>query len=116
MAEACFVFSIGRSKDLTTGAHVFSCTYRDEDGRVSERCDVPIPETEWQVFLRFAGRCLPALPDYAPPDLHLLDAADSKIEIIWEADGTRRMRCFDGEHAAEFAAYLRALAKRTRTP
>ena len=112
MADACFVFSLGRSKDRPTDARVFHCAFCGEDGEPVERCDAPLPAAEWRAFWKFALPYVQTLPTYAPPAPHLLDAADSKIEIVWEADGTCRVRCFDGEHAAALAAYLRTLAGR----
>ena len=95
------------------GAHIFDCTFCGEDGEPIERCGAPIPAVEWLAFWQFVLPYMQTLPAYAPPDPHLADAADSKIEIVRESDGMRHMRCFDGEHAAALAAYLRAFAAHT---
>ena len=104
-ADACFAFSLGAAQESAEAdGHYLNCTFRAPDGAFVEHRDVPVPEGRWRE-LEAALRRL-ALPPYAPPDPHLLDATDSRVEIGWTENGNRFTNRYSGEYAHELRTFL----------
>lgn len=61
-----------------------------------ERCP-RIPHERWQELANYLRKA--ELAPYQSPDPQLLDGTDSKLELIWSADGQQITETFDGRSA-----------------
>ena len=61
-----------------------------------ERCP-RIPHERWQELANYLRKA--ELAPYRSPDPQLLDGTDSKLELIWSADGQQITETFDGRSA-----------------
>ena len=97
-ADECFVFSFGAAQwDTEVEGHFLNCEFRTLDGDYVEHRDVSVTEERWNE-LALMLRTI-SLPPYSPPDLYLLDAANSCVEISWVENGERFTDRFNGEYA-----------------
>ncbi len=86
-----FIYRAGQQKKAEAGA---------EPGATAEtelaRCP-RIPHERWQELANYLQKA--ELAPYQSPDPQLLDGTDSKLELIWSADGQQITETFDGRSA-----------------
>ena len=85
-----------------------------ENGDYAELFDVPISESQWDTLEKTLFAL--SLPCYTAPDEHLLDATNSKIDILLLEDGEISERHYNGEYAHEFWHFLKEFAKSVDCP
>lgn len=114
--DEMFIYRAGRQKKGVAGVEAEEAESKLESAAESEsegkleaekessaneetediRCP-KIPYERWQELSAFLRKA--ELAPYQAPDPNLLDATDSKLELIWSADGQQFKEAFDGRSA-----------------
>ena len=120
-ASECFEFFFGKPhRKEDDGGHYMNARFYDydigegENGDYAELFDVPISESQWGTLEKALFAL--SLPCYTAPDEHLLDATNSKIDILLLEDGEISERHYNGEYAHEFRHFLQEFAKSVDCP
>lgn len=95
LGDEMFIYRAGRQKkaEAEPGATSESGVTAEAE---EERCP-RIPYERWQELSAFLRKA--ELAPYQDPDPALLDGTDSKLELIWTADGQQITETFDGRSA-----------------
>ena len=120
-ASECFEFFFGRPHGKEDdGMRYMNARFYDDDacngdgGDYAELFDVPINENQWDTLEKTVFAL--SLPCYAAPDIHILDATNSKIDIALYENGKISEHHCNGEYAHEFRSFLKAFAKSVGCP
>lgn len=93
LGDEMFIYRVGQQKKAEPGA-------KSESGVTAEielaHCP-RIPHERWQELVNYLRKA--KLAPYQSPDPQLLDGTDSKLELIWSADGQQITETFDGRSA-----------------
>ena len=97
LGDEMFIYRAGQQKKVEAGAESGATS---ESGVTAEtelaRCP-RIPHERWQELANYLRKA--ELAPYQSPDPQLLDGTDSKLELIWSADGQQITETFDGRSA-----------------
>ena len=97
LGDEMFIYRAGQQKKVEAGAESGATS---ESGVTVEtelaRCP-RIPHERWQELANYLRKA--ELAPYQSPDPQLLDGTDSKLELIWSADGQQITETFDGRSA-----------------
>ena len=97
LGDEMFIYRAGQQKKAEAGAEPGATS---ESGVTAEtelaRCP-RIPHERWQELANYLRKA--KLAPYQSPDPQLLDGTDSKLELIWSADGQQITETFDGRSA-----------------
>ena len=97
LGDEMFIYRAGQQKKVEAGAEPGATS---ESGVTAEtelaRCP-RIPHERWQELANYLRKA--ELAPYQSPDPQLLDGTDSKLELIWSADGQQITETFDGSSA-----------------
>lgn len=93
LGDEMFIYRAGRQKKIEAESKSESEVTTET---AAERCP-KIPHERWQELSDFLRKA--ELATYRSPDPQLLDGTDSKLELIWSADGQQITEVFDGRSA-----------------
>lgn len=93
LGDELFIYRAGRQKKIEAESKSESEVTTET---AAERCP-KIPHERWQELSDFLRKA--ELATYRSPDPQLLDGTDSKLELIWSADGQQITEVFDGRSA-----------------
>lgn len=97
LGDEMFIYRAGQQKKAEAGAELGATS---ESGVTAEtelaRCP-RIPHERWQELANYLRKA--ELAPYQSADPQLLDDTDSKLELIWSADGQQITETFDGRSA-----------------
>ena len=117
--DDCFDFWMKTTEENPEQPYLY-CSYTDPETRERielgdemfiyklERCP-RIPHERWQELANYLRKA--ELAPYQSPDPELLDGTDSKLELIWSADGQQITESFDGRSADGLLELLQDITK-----
>ena len=97
LGDEMFIYRAGQQKKAEAGAEPEATSESGVTAETELARRPRIPHERWQELANYLRKA--ELAPYQSPDPQLLDGTDSKLELIWSADGQQITETFDGSSA-----------------